>query len=198
MKQAVATCGWDSSKDVTITVKTSRGDKAFTLGGLRPVPPIPPSVKFAQRIPASTISPGGYVTYDQAQDMIVSASAGGGPSENFSLEVEVPRAGTYDVWAMWASAVSTEVWVYTKPPVAKSCDDPTLTMDDAEKNYLPTVTGGWDRASLPNNPDHIGRVELQEGKTKILFTNRRCGGGRGGGRVPSTAWIEFKEFKKEP
>jgi hypothetical protein len=41
--QVTATCSWDSSKDVTVTVRTSKGNRAFQLGGLRAVPP-PPTV----------------------------------------------------------------------------------------------------------------------------------------------------------
>lgn len=125
--------------------------------------------------------------------MIVSASPGGGPSENFSVEVDMPRAGTYSIEAMWTATTSTEVYVYTKP-VSKSCTDPAMNMNDANIRYLPSVTGGWVRSSLPNYPDRVGNLLLPAGKTRITFTSRACGNGLGGGRLPSTAWIQFREL----
>lgn len=157
-------------------------------------PPLPPPVvKYEKRFPASTISLGGYVFYDPAQGMIASANPNGGPSENFSIEVETPRAGTYAVEAMWTAATNTEVYVYAKP-LAKSCTDPGLNMNDADIHFLPSVTGAWIRSSLPPYPDRIGNLLLPAGKTRIVFTSRSCGGGLGGGRLPSTAWIQLREL----
>jgi hypothetical protein len=148
---------------------------------------------FEKRFQASAISPEGYVEFDSAQSMIASYSPGGGPAENFSVEVDMPRAGTYRVEAMWAAATATEVHVYTKP-VSKSCTDPNMNMDDAAVHYQPSVAGGWTRANLPPYPDTVGNLLLRAGKTKITFTSRACGNGVGGGRLPSTAWVQFREL----
>lgn len=151
----------------------------------------PPPKKFEKRFDASAIDLGGYVT--RGHGLIVSGSAAGGPSENSSIEVDMPRAGMYSVEAMWTAAVQTEVHVYSKA-MAKSCTDPNLNMDDAALHYLPSVTGGWDAGHLPNYPDYLGNLLLPKGKTRIIFTSRSCGGGLGGGRVPSTKWVRFREL----
>jgi hypothetical protein len=71
-------------------------------------------------------------------------------------------------------------------------------MNYAAIHFLPAVTGGWRHENLPNNPQRVGNLLLPQGKATILFTSRFCGGGLGGGRLPSTAWVEFKEQGDAP
>lgn len=136
--------------------------------------------------------PGGYVTYGENQRMIVSSSPGGGPSENFSITVDMPRAGTYTVDAMWTAAVQTEVYVYSKP-LTKSCTDPTMNMDDAAIPFLPEVRDGWGRGNLPNDPQRVGNLLLPEGEDNDNFHGQVLRPRPWRGRLPSTAWVEFKE-----
>ena len=136
--------------------------------------------------------PGGYTKRDDAQQMIVSAEPNGGPSENFSFLVDSPRAATYSLESLWTAAVRTEVYVYVKP-YSKVCNDPNMNMDDADLHYFPAVTSGWSRGNLPKQPERLGYITLPAGKTPLIFTSRACGGGLGGGRLPSVAWILLTE-----
>lgn len=147
------------------------------------------SPKFKQQVLASKIPDGGYFGYDPMKGLLVSSLKDGGPSEQFTVLVNLPRAGTYSVEAMWTAATPTEVYVYAKP-VAKDCRDANMNMNDADIHYLPSVREGWESANLPKYPDHVGTLLLAKGKTKITFTTRSCNGGR----LPSTAWVQFKEL----
>jgi hypothetical protein len=60
------------------------------------------------------------MTYDANQGMIVSSSPGDGPSENFSITVDVPRAAVYSVDAMWTAGAPTEVYVYRALPQSRA------------------------------------------------------------------------------
>lgn len=135
---------------------------------------------------------GGYVKYDAAQKMTVSSAQPPGPSENIRIEVDLTEGGEYAVDAMWTAAVPTEVWVYTTRNLPH-CDD---NMDAHSALYFrPQVLGGWDRPSLPNRPERVGTLLLPTGHSVITFTTRACGGGLGGGRIPSTEWIELTQLK---
>lgn len=159
-----------------------------------PRPPDQPEVPFNHRY--THLDHGGYTKWDEIQKMIVSGSPTGGPSENFSVTVDVPRAGDYFVDVMWTAPVPTEVWVYTKPiPADMNCQNPNLTMHGEEIHDSPVVTGGWGSESLPPNPQRLNSVIhiSHPGQTKLTFTAKACGGGLAGGRLPSTAWVELTE-----
>lgn len=157
---------------------------------ITPYPKLEPAPPLVKVVEAADIQPGGYMTYDASQNLIVSGHPGGGPSENFSIVFDTPRAGTYSLKALWTSGSPTEVHVYTKA-FSKSCTASDLNMDDADLHYLPNSRGGWSASTLPLYPDVIGNVLLPKGSSTIIFTSRSCGHGLGGGRLPSTRWISF-------
>ncbi len=155
-----------------------------------------PPVKFEKAFQASAITLGYGVHYDAKQELIVSDSPNRG-SDNFTLGIDIPRTGTYSIDAMWTSGEQTEVYIYSKPmkPLPNGCNTPNESKNlDADFSYKPSVTGGWTKASLPTYPDRVGKLLLEKGHKIILFTSLSCGGGLAGGRVPSTAWVRFREL----
>jgi hypothetical protein len=138
---------------------------------------------------------GGYVRYDQPSELVVSATSTGGPSENVTFTVTTPRAGTYDMQAMWAAGTDTELWVYTPPPnPGVACWVPT----GSNLHYFPASTGGWDNSHLSRYPLSLGHVTLPAGQSTILVTQYPCGppaGVIGAGRLPSIKWFRFVEQK---
>lgn len=138
---------------------------------------------------------GGYVQYDKPSELIVSSTAGGGPSENVKFTVTAPRAGTYDMQAMWAAGTDTELWVYApEPHPATNCWVP----NGANLHYFPASTGGWDNSHLAQYPLSLGHVTLPAGQTTLLVTQYPCGpppGVKGAGRLPSIKWFRFVEVK---
>lgn len=141
-------------------------------------------------VEAKSIYTGGYYRYDSAQRLTVSGEPGGGPSENFIVQVDAPKTARYNIEAMWASGADVELYIYTPPPVvSENCWEPT----GWNLHKFPASTGGWTRQYLVRDPEVLGRIVLSKGPNTILFAQRPCGGGKGGGRLPSVAWIRFTE-----
>lgn len=121
--------------------------------------------------------------YDNDQKLIMSANATGGPSENFSVTFNAPRAGRYLLEALWVSAEQTEVFLFDRP-LTGNCQT-GVSVSGAVRRLLPAPTGSW-AATSNVRPDVIGYVDLVRGSNTLLFTTVPCGGGLAGGRVP---WV---------
>lgn len=160
-----------------------------------PPPPTPHEVLFKHRY---TPMAGGYVRWDEDQQMTVSSTPAGGPSENFRIAVDLPRAGEYFVDVMWTAAVPTQVYVYSDAKDLPHCSEQMTKAkipDGGGSGILPEVTGGWGKGSLPKIPQRLGHLLLPKGSSTLSFISLSYGGGLGGGRAPSTAWVELTEIK---
>jgi hypothetical protein len=145
-------------------------------------------------VPASKMG-GGFVHYVKDLDLVVSGSDTGGPSENVKFVVTAPRAGNYDMQAMWAAGTDTELWVYApEPHPADTCWVP----NGFDLHYFPASTGGWGNDHLAKYPLSLGHVTLPAEPVTILVTQYPCGpapGVKGAGRLPSIKWFRFVEVK---
>jgi hypothetical protein len=178
-------CKRDGLKAVTASINTTDKPALFMIPAPRKTPR-----RFNAWLSAKSISPGGYMKYDSDQDLVVSASTAGGPSENFSVIFTAPRAGRYLLEAVWASGEQTEVYLFDRPLIG-NCQT-GISVASAVRKIWPKPTGGWSKSSIAR-PEVIGHVDLVAGKNTLLFTTVPCGGGSAGGRLPSVSALHLTE-----
>jgi hypothetical protein len=158
--------------------------------------PLPKYIPFSDLRSASKITVGGYYGYDASQDLMRSSTVNGGPSENFSVAFQIPRAGYYRIEALWTAGGPTEVYVFQpgslRGGAANGCQGPTDMT--GVPHFLPPVGTGWSASDLPSVPDVVvSRMLLPAGPVRLIFSSMPCGGGMGGGRIPSTRYVRLLE-----